>query len=256
MTSWSLIRQSLVQLGLAVLLVGCATSESDDERQRPSLVLVGGAPMAAQAGEEAMGWGQSLPAHLSGSIVLDNRALSGHSSESFLREGFWQAALERLRPGDFAVIGFGHGDQHEDDPSRYAAAWTDYRTNLERMVDESLAAGARPLLVTPLYRPVFRADGQPEATLGGYPEVTRAVAVERQVPLVDLNVMSRRLLVEAGREGATRYYQAPKPFDEAGASGSRSDDIRLTPEGAALVARLFAKVVGRQSLPLADYLVD
>jgi len=183
------------------------------------------------------GWGQALPSYLKKTI-----------------EGRWPAVIDRLQPGDFVVLGFGHNDQKDDDESRYAAPWTDYRANLERMVDDIRRANARPILVTSIYRRAFREDGQPKATLGDYPEVTRVVAKAKAVPLVDLNLLTRRMLVETGIEGSAELYRQVAPDKYANLPEGRSDNTHLQRRGALKVAGLFVEEAKRQKPALAAYL--
>ena len=62
--------------------------------------------------------------------------------------------------------------------------------------------GAHPVLVTPVHRRHFDAQGKIKNTLGVYPEAVRMLAVEEDVPLIDLNLMSGRLYEALGPEKA------------------------------------------------------
>ena len=44
-------------------------------------------------------------------VYIDNRALNGRSTKSFIEEGHWQKVLNDLKPGDYLVIQFGHNDE-------------------------------------------------------------------------------------------------------------------------------------------------
>jgi lysophospholipase L1-like esterase len=256
MTSTSFLHSLTPLLAAAALLVGCATQAPVEETTKPTLFLVGDSTMADQPKEKypETGWGQALPEYLTEGIEVENHAKNGRSTKSFIDEGRWEAVMERLQAGDFVVMGFGHNDQKDYDETRYAAPWTDYRANLERMVDEVLARGAKPILVTSIYRRAFTDDGQPEATLGDYPEVTRAVASERGVPLVDLNVMTRQLLLDAGVAGSANIYMQIPAGEYANLPDGKDDNTHLQRRGARQVAELFVQGVRRQSLPLADYI--
>ena len=43
-------------------------------------------------------------------IEIENRALGGRSSRTYLTEGLWEKSLDRLREGDFVMMQFGHND--------------------------------------------------------------------------------------------------------------------------------------------------
>ena len=57
------------------------------------------------------GWGQMIDRHFDTErIDIENRALGGRSSRTYLTEGLWQRSLDRLREGDFVMMQFGHND--------------------------------------------------------------------------------------------------------------------------------------------------
>ena len=80
----------------------------------------------------------------------------GRSTKSFVEEGHWEEVLAE-RP-DVVLIQFGHNDAPGKGPERETDAFTTYRENLARMVDEARAAGARPVLLT-LAHPALRRRG-------------------------------------------------------------------------------------------------
>lgn len=249
------LRQRLTRaLAGAFLLAGCAAPT--DDTAGPTLFLVGDSTMADQPAEAypEQGWGQALPAFLTAELALENHARNGRSTRSFIDEGRWGAVLERLRPGDFVVIGFGHNDQKSEDPSRYAAPWRAYRENLEAMVDQVIARAARPILVTSIYRRQFDEEGLPRPSLGEYPEVTRAVAAERQVPLIDLNAGTRQLLIDEGPLGSADLYMQIEPGAYPNLPEGRDDNTHLQARGADRVAQLFVEEVIARELPLAGYM--
>src|SRR4051794_29747569 len=57
------------------------------------------------------GWGQMLPLYFRDNVRIDNHAMNGRSSKSFLGEGRWKKVLERIKAGDYVIIQFGHNDE-------------------------------------------------------------------------------------------------------------------------------------------------
>lgn len=255
-TLMTLCKRGAVLGAIAAFMIGCATQPEGEPRRTPTLFLVGDSTMADQPQDKypEHGWGQMLPEYLTDGIELENHAKNGRSTKSFIDEGRWQAVLDALEAGDFVVIGFGHNDQKDYDETRYAAPWTDYRRNLERMVEEVRAQGGHPILVTSIRRRAFDEQGHPEATLGQYPDATRAVAYEHAVPLVDLNIMTRQMLVDAGVKGSADIYMQIAPGDYANLPDGKDDNTHLQRAGAMRVAGLFVESVKRQGLALARYL--
>ena len=64
-------------------------------------------------------------------VIVDNHALNGRSSKSFISEGHWQKVVEKIKPGDYVFIQFGHNDE-KDDPKRHTDPGTTFDENLRK----------------------------------------------------------------------------------------------------------------------------
>src|SRR5688500_12799460 len=144
---------------------------------------------------EKSGWGTGFKANVTQDAAVVNLARGGRSSKSFRNEGHWSELLRR-RPSH-VLIQFGHNDM----PGKGLDRETDlpaYRANLARYVDEARAAGAQPILVTPLTRRYFNDEGRIRSDLEAHAEATRQIAMEKKVPVVDLHTHSIALLDSLG----------------------------------------------------------
>lgn len=57
------------------------------------------------------GWGHEIDRYIDTTkINVENQALGGTSSRSFITGGWWEQVLEMIQPGDFLMIQFGHND--------------------------------------------------------------------------------------------------------------------------------------------------
>jgi len=57
------------------------------------------------------GWGNFLGDFLNtDSVKVENRALGGRSSRTYIEEGLWDKVLSAVKPGDYIVMQFGHND--------------------------------------------------------------------------------------------------------------------------------------------------
>ena len=149
------------------------------------IVLVGDSTVNDQGG-----WGKGFSGSFSSEVQVLNLALNGRSSKSFRDEGAWAPVLT-AKP-DYVLIQFGHNDSPGKGPERETDPKTTYRENLIRYIDEARSVGAKPVLVTSIVRRVFEADGKIKAdSLVPYVEATRAVAKEKNVPLMDLYTLTR-----------------------------------------------------------------
>ncbi|AHF91414.1 pectate lyase [Opitutaceae bacterium TAV5] len=206
-----------------------------------TLALVGDSTVANYPpGHPRRGWGQLLPEFLAPNVNVLNEARGGRSTKSFEAK-YWTRVLS-AKP-DFIFIQFGHNDSHAKDKPEATDAATDYRDNLRRYVTEARAAGATPVLVTPVSRRTFR-KGQLTDRLAPYADAMRIVATETKTPLVDLHKSSADLFTRLG-EAATDDWtlnNAGQP-DQTGPG----DRTHFTETGAREIARLVA-----EALPAID----
>ena len=140
---------------LSLVVVFIAAVLSAGAQRRPvAIFLAGDSTMAPKQADKRpeTGWGEKLEAHFKdGTVKVENRAMNGRSTTSFIAEGRWQAIVDALQKGDYAFIQFGHNDQKKDKPGVYASP-EDYKANLARFIAEARAKGATPVLMTSVSR--------------------------------------------------------------------------------------------------------
>lgn len=189
------------------------------------IVLVGDSTVAVLGG-----WGPSFCArHVTSFLACVNLARGGRSSGNYRSEGSWEIALSEMRRAPYeqvyVLIQFGHNDQ-PGKPGRSTDLETEYPANLKRYVAEARAAGAIPVLVTPLTRRQFR-EGILIDDLGPWAEATRRVAAGTGAPLVDLHARSTKAVQALGAAAATQFAQRP-PSAEVWAAAATGTTIEAS----------------------------
>ncbi|QDT82966.1 rhamnogalacturonan acetylesterase [Gimesia chilikensis] len=184
------------------------------------------------------GWGQVFGEYFNDDVTILNRALSGRSSSSFIREGRWKDALEEK--ADYLFIQFGHNDcpgkgDRETDPA------TTYQDYLKKYIDEARAAGMQPVLVTPMTRRVFE-NGKIRTILRPYAEAMLKVGREKNVPVIDLHQKSVALFNQLGDAGSAYF------------SPSKDDRTHFSGKGAREIARLVVEEIPAKVPSLKPYL--
>lgn len=207
------------------------------------------------AGNPERGWCQALKTRVAANVRFENHAVNGRSSRSFRTEGRWQVVLDRLQPGDWVLIQFGHNDQKVESPERYSHAYTGYREHLSQYVRETRAKGAFPLLMTPIVRRNFNESGTLVDTHGAYPLVVRLLALELQVPFVDMQLLTERKLIELGPEQSRHLHLVYEPGEHPFFPDGKADNTHLSPQGAECYAKLFLDAIREQNLPLAELFI-
>lgn len=210
----------------------------------PLLFVLGDSTVADQAREPYASWGQMLPRWFGPGAAVVSLAQSGETFRDSLQRRRLDKILALARPGDTVLMQYGHNDQKQlrDGSGSVASYQAEIRQHLTALQDARL----QPVLVTPVERRFFEADGSLRATLAEYVAAMRAVAAEAQVPLLDLNAASRTLYAAYGPA------QAPALF-AVGADG-RVDPTHHNNAGAWLLAGLVAQGLQDLKLPIAAQL--
>ncbi|WP_299033287.1 fibronectin type III domain-containing protein [uncultured Pseudokineococcus sp.] len=201
------------------------------------------------------GWGQMLDRYLTDDVSVVNRAIGGRSSKNFISQGRLDDVLLDVRPGDYLFAQFGHNDNSYGVDDRFAAP-ADYREYLRTFVDGARQRGATPILVTPVSRRSFAADGTANVSFPAYVEAVRELAAETGAPLVDLSASSRALLTEIGPERAKSVFLWVPAGVYPNRPNGTQDDTHFQDYGAVQMARLVAADVARLDIPLAQEVVE
>ncbi|MCM1356015.1 MAG: rhamnogalacturonan acetylesterase [Staphylococcus sp.] len=224
------------------------------------------------------GWAQMLPIYLEGPVKVDNHAVNGRSSKSFIDEGRWDKVRSLIRPGDYVIIQFGHNDEKAKSPDRYTIPGSTFDDNLRKFVTEAREKGATPILMNSIVRRNFPARGIAAAetddrqktwkdglqnypaegdtlvdTHGDYRIAPRNVAEEMGVTFIDMNTLTHELVQGLGRDASRELFMwMPVGVYEFAPKG-RIDNTHLNVLGGIIVSRIAADAIARQVPGLKPY---
>lgn len=202
-----------------------------------------------------MGWGMVLKCSLDETVTVENRAIGGRSTKTFIGEGRFDAIAKDIAPGDTLLIQFGHNDQNDKKPERYTPV-PEYKVNLMRFIAMAHEKRANPVLITPVAIRRFDAAGLIGESVAPYVQATREVAAATATPLIDLNYDSRAYLQRVGAEPSKTYYlHYPKEAGYPQWPDGISDDVHFSEKGARAMAALVAHRLHELSLPVAAHVV-
>ena len=221
-----------------------------------TIFLAGDSTCAAKQPDKRpeTGWGEMLGQHFKdGKVRIENRAMNGRSTKSFISEGRWQAIVDEMKKGDYVFVQFGHNDESKDKGDRYTPP-DDYRRNLVRFISDVRANGGFPVLLTPVMRRRFDKDGKFYDTHGEYPDIVRAVAKEQNAPLIDMHRMSETVIVKYGVEGSKKLFLQLKPGENPNYPNGVEDNTHFSPLGAEEMAKLAVDVIREKKMALRKYL--
>ena len=158
------------------------------------------------------GYGDALCQRFQSNVSCLNLAKGGRSSASYRAEGSWSGVVNTLSQKQhnqttFVLIQFGHNDQ-PGKPGRSTDLTTEFPLNITNYVHDVQAAGAIPVLVTPLTRRSFQ-DTKLQNDLRAWAEATILVAEAEHVALLDLNADSFSAVQTMGSAMADTLAMAP-----------------------------------------------
>ena len=223
--------------------------------KKPTIFLIGDSTCANKPldNNPERGWGQLFPRYFTDEVSIQNHAVNGRSTKSFITEHRWDTVMSRLKEGDFVMIQFGHNDQKTEDSTRSAPAHGLYKENLIRFVKDVRSKGAYAVLITPVMRRKFDAAGKFVDQHGDYPGVVKEVATLLNVPVIDLHKSSETLIVNEDVENSKRLF-LHIPAGHFKDLKDKEDNTHFGEYGAASMASLVCQSIADQKLPLRGYL--
>ena len=129
---------------LALALSGVFVFSALKPENKIKIFMIGDSTMANKdisGGKLERGWGMMLRSFFTDDIIVDNYALNGRSSKSFITEGHWQRVFDQIKPGDYVFIQFGHNDEKKD-TARHTEPGSTFDENLRKCGPQADLHGA------------------------------------------------------------------------------------------------------------------
>lgn len=178
---------------------------------KPTLYIIGDSTVknGSGKGQDSMwGWGSFLHEYFDTTrIHLENHAIGGRSSRTFITEGRWERILTKLQPGDYVIMQFGHNDNSTVNDSTRARGTIKglgeesqeidnlltkkheivhtFGWYMRKYVDETKAKGAIPIVCSPVPRNNWK-EGKIATSENGHRQWAEAVAKSNGAFYIDL----------------------------------------------------------------------
>ena len=199
------------------------------------------------------GWGMPFVYFWDSTVIIENLGKNGRSTSSFRNEGLWQIVLDKATEGDYVFIQFGHND--EVPTKKTYTTEIEFKNNLKRYVAEARGKKATPILLTPMARRKFDANGKIEGTHDVYSHIVIDVAKEEKVVLFDMDKITQQLYQQFGVENSKLLFMQLKPSEHPNYPDGRDDNTHFNELGARLIAQLVLTEIRSQVPDLADRIV-
>ncbi len=205
---------------VALLFIGLSTGcHADDARpddaapdapvapnKLPTLWLIGDSTVK-NARPDYVGWGDPVADYFDKTkINIENRALGGRSSRTYISEGLWAKVLGQVKAGDFVMIQFGHNDAGE--PAKiYRATFEGNKDDAQTVVNpktkkseevhtfgwyirqyigDTKAKGATPILLSPVPHKDWKA-GKIARNWQKYARYSGIIAKQNETAFINLD---------------------------------------------------------------------
>lgn len=208
---------------LSVLALFSSFTLAVDEA-KPALYIIGDSTVknGSGKGEDSLwGWGDFIASYLdTNRIHVENHARGGRSSRTYQTEGLWDKVLEKLKPGDFVFIQFGHNDGGSLNKERARGSLKGvgeekeevileatgkpevvytYGWYMRKYIRDAKAKGAIPVVFSLVPRNIWK-EGKVERSTNSYAQWAAEVAKAEGAFFIDLHEMVAKKYEGIGEE--------------------------------------------------------
>lgn len=264
-----------ISIALSFILIVLCSFKTD---KTITVFMIGDSTMANKDisdDKQERGWGMMLCNYFDDNIIVDNHAVNGRSSKSFIDEGRWTVVTEKIKPGDYVIIQFGHNDEKADE-KRHTEPGSTFDENLCKFVRETREKGGIPVLMNSVVRRNFSGSKTAVAdddlrdnsskslsegdtlidTHGAYLISPQKVAREMNVVFVDANKITHDLEQSLGNEGSKKLHMIFSPGEHPSLPNGRQDNTHYCIYGANKVASLLADAICKEIPQLAKHHIN
>ena len=218
----------------------------------PTVFLCGNSTVVDNDNEPWASWGQMITRFFTDKVCIANYAESGLSANTFIGGLRLEKLLTQLKRGDYVLVEFGHNDQKQRGPGK--GAYYSFSFYIKQFIDEARLKGAHPVLITPTRRRQFSKDGTIKDTHLDYPAAIRDIAARENLPLIDLQEMTKVLCETLGPEESKHLYVHYPANTYPGQTKDLKDNTHFNTFGAYEVSKCVIEGMKKAGLPIVKYL--
>jgi lysophospholipase L1-like esterase len=201
----------------------------------PTLFLIGDSTVknSWDRGTDGLwGWGKPLESYFDSSkLNVENQALGGTSSRSYINQKHWERVLALVKPGDYVMMQFGHNDggpggslagNGDETGERVDRGGTksevhSYGWYLRQYIADTKAKGATPIVCSLIPRNDWT-EGKVRRATGSYATWAKEAAKQVDALFIDLNGIIADRYDKLGEETVKPFF--PKEHTHTGWEGA------------------------------------
>lgn len=212
-----------------VLLITAFAGLAFVYQQKPTIYLIGDST-THNSDKETWGWGSIIPNYFDLSkISIQNHAMAGRSTRTFIKEGRWNKVDSLLKPGDYVMMVFGHNEGSQPDTTKKGyrgvlkgtgeetveLTWPNgvketvhtYGWYFRKFIRETKAKGATPVVLSMIPRNEFR-DGKVIRADNDYGKWAQEVAQQEGAIFIDMNRITADKYDKWGADSVKKFFPA------------------------------------------------
>jgi rhamnogalacturonan acetylesterase len=239
---------------------------TDTNRPFPMLFIVGDSTVHNPQKTER-GWGDVIGTFFdTNKIRVENHALGGRSSRTFITQGWWNKVLDAAQPGDFVIIQMGHNDGGPlDDTNRARGSIRGlgedtkdifnpitkqpetvhtYGWYMRKYISDARTHGMTPIICSPVPHVPKTEVQAGDIENWDYVRFAGQVATNENVLFVNLNQI------------VIRHYAGLAPQEIKAKYFTSADNTHSSPAGAELNAESVVAGLSTLNCPLKDFLIE
>ena len=219
------------QLYLLTALLVLLSSFVILQKEKPTFYIIGDSTVRNGNGtgqNQQWGWGSFIADYFDTTkIAIQNHAIGGRSSRTFITEGRWERIMADLKKGDYVIMQFGHNDAGPlDDTARargsirgigeeskeifnpktqkqetvYTYGWY-----MRKYIREAKSKGAIPIVCSPVPRNQWK-EGKVVRSADSYSGWAEQVAKEEGALFINLNDIIATKYEEMGPDAVKAFF--------------------------------------------------
>lgn len=226
------MRQNIINMKQYILLALTLILFSFNlKKPRPVLYIIGDSTVKNGDGKSSnalQGWGSYIAGYFDTvRISVENHAIGGRSSRTFITEGRWERIMQRLKKGDHVIMQFGHNDSGPlDDTARARGTLKgtgedsteiynpirkqkevvhSYGWYMRKYVNDTKSKGAIPIVCSPIPRNDWK-DGKVLRSNTSYALWAKETAERTNAYFIDLNNILGDEYEKQGKPATDKFF--------------------------------------------------
>ncbi|UEG53851.1 rhamnogalacturonan acetylesterase [Mucilaginibacter daejeonensis] len=211
----------------AIILLAAVAMLAFRQPSKPVIYLIGDSTVH-NADKETWGWGSIIGNYFDDSkITVNNQAMAGRSTRTFIKENRWHRVDSMLKPGDYVLMQFGHNEGSKPDTNKAGyrgvlngtgeetvdLTWPNgtketvhtYGYYLRKFIRETKAKGATPIVLSMIPRNDWK-DGKVKRASNDYGKWAKEIADQEGASFIDLNAITADKYDAWGADSVKKHF--------------------------------------------------